>query len=105
VVDSHSFAEFVAALERRRPEVNMRNIDCLRSLCSEFGLEETLSALKAFEASPPYAGVSSIEDESRRRVRDVEEKSLQLDGEIGRLQQEVCDLCEGNVPLTAETRA
>jgi hypothetical protein len=70
VVDSQIFAEFVAALERRWPEVNMGNIDCLRSLCSEFGLEETSSALKDFEAFSPYASVSSIEDESHRRVRD-----------------------------------
>jgi hypothetical protein len=76
-VDLQVFAEFVPALEGRRPETNPRNIGTPWSLCSKFGFEELLSARGVFGMFRPNAGVSSIEDEFRRRVRDIEENKLQ----------------------------
>jgi hypothetical protein len=50
--DSRIFAEFVSRLEGRRPEVNTRHADNLRTLSSELGFEELLSALETFKALP-----------------------------------------------------
>jgi hypothetical protein len=44
---------FNVSAKRFSPEVNRRNIDDLRALCSEFGVEELLAALEAFDAAPP----------------------------------------------------
>jgi hypothetical protein len=92
VVDSQVFGEFSAALERRRLEVNTRNIDHLWNLCSEFDFHELFAALETFDAPPPHADVSLIEDESCRRVHDVEEKNLQLECHVYFMQQAVSDL-------------
>jgi hypothetical protein len=73
--DSPAVAEFVGTLEERLFELNPHNIDDLRTLCSEFGFEELLSALKAFDAPLPRESISSIDDETRRRGRKVEEKT------------------------------
>jgi len=90
--DSQFFAEFIAALEGKRSEVDRRKIDGLRAVCSKCGFEELLAALEAFDAVPPHAGIWSIEDESHRRVHDVEEKSLQFERGVCLLQHEVGDL-------------
>jgi FtsZ-binding cell division protein ZapB len=103
--DSRFFTEFVGALKWGRPEDNACNIDDLRPLCSEFGFEELLSTLDGSDAAPLDTGISSIHDESRRRVRDVEEKNLQFERDFGFLQQEVGDLHEVNLGLAAENSA
>jgi hypothetical protein len=82
-VDSQVFAEFVVALEGRRPEVNAHNIDGLLALRSEFGFEKPLTVLETFDVSLPHAGVSSIEDESRRHGHDVEERNHQFECDVG----------------------
>jgi hypothetical protein len=89
--DSRAATEFVAALEGKVSEISLRNIDDLRVLCSEFGFAELLSALEAFGAAHLHRSDSSIEDESRRRVCDVEEKTGNV-SEISVLQQAVADL-------------
>jgi hypothetical protein len=83
----------IVSLERGQLGIKMHNIDGLRALCSEFGFAELLSALEAFDAAPPHAGVWSIEDESRRRIHDV-----------GLLQQEVGDFRRANSRLIVEIR-
>jgi hypothetical protein len=99
------FAEFVAALEGRRPEINPRNIDGFWTLFSEFGIEKLLSALDSFDALPLRSGVSSIEDESRWPVRDVEEKNLQFERDYRLEQQEVADLSGTNLRFASENGA
>jgi hypothetical protein len=61
-------------------EFNLCNIVGLWILCFEFGL------------APLDAGLSSIDDESRRRIHDAEEKNGQLDGNVCLFQHEVADL-------------
>jgi regulator of replication initiation timing len=99
------FAELVGALEGKRSEVNTRTIDDLRALWSKCSFEEFLSALEAFDAAPPHAGVSSIHDKFRRRVRDVEEKNLQLERDVGVLQQAVGNLRRAISRLADENMA
>jgi hypothetical protein len=101
-VDSRFFAKFIPALEGRRPEIKARTIDGMRLLCSGFSFEKSLSALEAFRATPPHAGISSIDDESRSRIRAVEDENLQLQREIGFLRQELADLRRENLGLAGE---
>jgi hypothetical protein len=102
--DLPGFAEFFEELEGKLPDVNMRNTDGHWVFCSESDLEEFLAALEAFDAVPPHAGVSPIDDESHRHVRDVEEKSLQYGHDIGSLEQEVADLRVANSRHAVENR-
>jgi regulator of replication initiation timing len=107
-VHSRFFAEFIGAVEGRRPETNMRNIDGFRTLCSEFSFEEllaALAALEAFDAPLLHAGVSWIEGESDSRVHDVEEKNQQLECDVGFLQQEVSDLGQVHSGDATENKA
>jgi hypothetical protein len=103
--ESPVFAEFVAALEGRRSEVKMRNIDGLPAFCSEFGFEEFLTVLDVFEAVLPLAGVSLSEDESLRSVHDIEEKNQQIECNFGLLKQEFADLRGAHSSLAVENKA
>jgi hypothetical protein len=71
-----------AALKGRQPEVDTYNVDDLRTFSSEFGFEELLVGLNAFDAPPPHGRVSSIEEKSRRRVREFEENNMQLEHNV-----------------------
>jgi hypothetical protein len=95
--DLRAFAEFVAALEGRPPEIAGRNIDDLQALCSEFGFAELLLAMESFGEVPWHGGIPTIEHEPRRRVHDVEKKTLQLERNVGFLQQELAQL-PGRMP-------
>jgi hypothetical protein len=99
--DSRVCAESVTAFEGRRPEVKKRNSEGLRGFCSKLSFEKLLSALEVFSA-PSHVGVSSIDDESRRRICDVAEKNLQLECDFGLLQQEVADLRGASSRLAGE---
>jgi hypothetical protein len=56
--NSHVSAEFVGALQGRRPEDKMCNIGGLQAFRSEFGFEELFSTLDSFDAAPLQAGSS-----------------------------------------------
>jgi hypothetical protein len=73
-VDSQSFAGFVVALEGRSPEINSLSVNHHWALCSEFVFEELLSTLEDFDAPPLHLDASLIDDESRRRVHDIEKR-------------------------------
>jgi hypothetical protein len=77
------FEKFIAAFKGRLSEVNPHNIDDLPALCSQFDVEELLSALEVVDTTLPHAGVSSIDSESYRHVLDVEEKILQNECSAG----------------------
>jgi hypothetical protein len=64
-----------------------------------------LIAQEALDAAPPYSRISSIESEPCRRACDFEEKSLQLERDVGLQQQEASDLRESDSGFTAENRA
>jgi hypothetical protein len=76
MVDSQSFAEFVAALEGTRPDVNALNIHPLMAFCSGLGVEEPLTALQAFDAFPPHSAVSLIREKSRRCILVVDDTNV-----------------------------
>jgi len=73
-------------------------------LRSNFSFQEPLAALEAFDAPPLLAGVSSIDDEFRSRIHDVEKKNLQLECGICLLLQEVGDLHRANSRPAVENR-
>jgi hypothetical protein len=102
--DSRGFAEFVATIEVRWPEVKTCNIDGIRALVSESGFEEVFSALEVFNASPLHGSISSIGNEPCRRVREIEEKNLQNERNLGLRQQKVAYLRKANSGRAAENR-
>jgi hypothetical protein len=63
-----------------------------------------LEALKAFNAPPSHLGVSSIEDEFRQHIRDVEEENLQIERDVGLLPHENDILCGANLRFSVRNR-
>jgi hypothetical protein len=54
----------------------------IRALCSEFGFEELLVALEAFDVAPPHPDISSIDNESRRCTQDIEDCNVQRERDV-----------------------
>jgi hypothetical protein len=99
---SRNCLEFAVALERGRPEVNWRNIDKFWALHLEIGPEKFSADLETLHDPRPHAGISAIDDESRRRICAVEDEILQIEGNASVLQQEIGDFRAMSLQNVAE---
>jgi FtsZ-binding cell division protein ZapB len=86
-VDPASFEVFISALEGKSPVITPANMNDLFLLSTEFGFANLLSRVSDFIAEH-----SGVDDETWKRVRDIEDDNLEQNRIIGFLQKDVSDL-------------